>query len=98
MFAKPVNSTTTALALLLLLGALSGCAPTAVVGPQAVETTRQPRIEAKADALAVKADRPEWKVGYEWQYSWKDHSGNGTLTKEIIREEPFAGVPAFVLK
>ncbi len=98
MFTKQVNFRTPALALLALLGALSGCDPTAILGPQAVETTRQPRIEAKAGAPAVKADRPEWKVGYEWQYSWKDHSGNGTLAKEIIREEPFAGVPSFVLK
>lgn len=98
MSIEQVNSRTPVLALLLLLGALSGCAPTAVVGPQAVETTRQPRIETRAGAPTVKADRPEWKVGYEWQYSWKDHSGNGTLTKEIIREEPFAGVPSFVLK
>ena len=98
MSTKQVNSRLPVLALLPLLGALGGCAPTAVVGPRAVETRRQPPIEAKADAPAVKADRPEWKVGYEWQYSWKDHSGNGTLTKEIIREEPFAGVPSFVLK
>jgi hypothetical protein len=82
----------------VFLAALNGCAPTAVVGPQAVETTRQPRVEAKAAAPAVKADRPEWKVGYEWQYSWKDQSGNGTLAKKIIREESFAGVPSFVLK
>jgi hypothetical protein len=68
------------------------------VAPQAVETIRQPRIEAKAAAPIVKADRPEWKVGYEWQYSWKDQSANGTLAKEIIREESFAGVPSFVLK
>jgi len=68
------------------------------VAPRAVETIRQPRVEAKAAVAAVKADRPEWKVGYEWQYSWKDQSGNGTLAKEIIREESFAGVPSFVLK
>jgi hypothetical protein len=95
---QAVNSKSPVLAFLLFLGALSGCAPTTVVGPQAVETTRQPRIEAKAGAPAVKADRPEWKVGYEWQYSWEDHSANGTLTKKIIREESFAGVPSFVLK
>jgi hypothetical protein len=95
---QAVNSKSPVLAFLLFLGALSGCALTTVVRPQPVETTRQPRIEARTGAPAVKADRPEWKVGYEWQYSWKDHSGNGTLAKEIIREEPFAGVPSFVLK
>jgi hypothetical protein len=98
MLAKQLSSRSPVLALLLLLSALSGCDLLPVAGPQAVETTRQPRIEARAGAPAVKADRPQWKVGYEWQYSWKDHSGNGTLTKEIIREEPFAGVPSFVLK
>jgi hypothetical protein len=95
---QAVNSKSPVLAFLLFLGTLSGCALTTVVRPQATETTRQPRIEARAGAPAVKADRPEWKVGYEWQYSWKDHSGNGPLTKEIIREEPFGGVPSFVLK
>jgi hypothetical protein len=98
MFTKSVNSTTPVLALLLLLGALSGCVPPESVAPRAVETTRQPPIEAKAVAPAVNADRPQWRVGYEWQYSWKDQSGSGTLAKEIIREESFAGVPSFVLK
>ena len=93
-----MNSKSPVLAFLLFLGALSGCVPPKGVAPRAVETTRQPRIEAKAAAPAVIADRPEWRVGYEWQYSWKDQSANGTLAKEIIREESFAGVPSFVLK
>jgi hypothetical protein len=97
-FTEPMNSRLPVLAFLLLLGALSACAPATVVAPPAVEPTRQPRIEGKAGAATVKADRPEWQVGYDWQYSWKDHSGSGTLTKEIIREESFAGVPSFVLK
>jgi hypothetical protein len=86
-----LNSTTPVPAFLLLLAALSGCAPPTPVPPQSVETARPPRVEAKAD-------RPEWKIGYEWQYSWKDPSGSGTLVKEIIREEPFAGVPSFVVR
>jgi hypothetical protein len=98
MFTKPVNFTTPALALLPLLGVLSGCDPDVIRGPQAVETRRPPPIEARAAAPIAKADRPEWRVGYEWQYSWKDQSGGGTLAKAIIREESFAGVPSFVLK
>lgn len=88
-----VNLKSLFLAFLLLLG--SGCAATAPVGPQAAA----PQPEAQAGgAPAATADRPEWKVGYQWQYSWKDPSGNGTLTKEIVREESFGGVPSFVLK
>jgi hypothetical protein len=53
---------------------------------------------AKTAGGSAKAQRPEWKVGYEWRYSWKEHSGNGSITKEIVREDVFSGIPAFVIK
>jgi len=42
--------------------------------------------------------KPEWKIGYEWKYAWKRPGTSGTTTAEIIRDEPFEGVPAYVLK
>src|SRR5258706_7390745 len=71
---QAVNPKSPVSAFLLFLAALSGgCAPATVERPQAAEATRQPQTEVKAGAL-VKADRPDWKIGYEWQYSWKGPS------------------------
>ena len=42
--------------------------------------------------------RPEWKVGYHWVYEWTVPGRNGTLTKEIVREEVLDGLPAYVLR
>lgn len=46
----------------------------------------------------VKAEKPEWKVGYEWRYAWKGPKGSGTLTREIVREDAFEGVPSYVMR
>ena len=43
-----------------------------------------------------KAEKPEWKVGYQWRYAWKGAQGSGTFTQEIIREDMFEGVPSYV--
>ena len=83
-------------ALAVFLAALfCGCDP---MQSTVVETGFQPRPEAKAGASRLKADRPVWKIGYQWQYAWKEASSSGTITKEIIREEVFGGFPAFVLR
>src|SRR5439155_18757273 len=46
----------------------------------------------------AKAGLPSWKLGYQWEYSWKGPQGAGGTTREIIREEVFDGVPSFVMK
>jgi len=49
-------------------------------------------------AQPLQANKPVWKVGYKWVYEWERPGSSGTLTREIIREESFDGVPCFVLK
>jgi 5-deoxy-D-glucuronate isomerase len=46
----------------------------------------------------VKAEKPEWKVGYEWRYAWKRPGGSGTFTRVLIREDKFENVPAYVVR
>jgi len=57
--------------------------------PDPVKTISRPGFEAQ---------KPEWKVGYQWRYAWKHPGTSGTTTAEIIRDEPFEGVPSYVLK
>ena len=55
--------------------------------------------EAQPPALASRTmEKPEWKVGYRWVYKWKAPGQNGTLTKEIIKEEVLDGLPAYILR
>lgn len=56
---------------------------------------QRPRI-AKATGPSVKAEKPEWKIGYWWEYAWKRPGRSGTYTEEIIREDTFEGVPVYV--
>jgi hypothetical protein len=56
-------------------------------------------IEAKPISRAgVKAEKPEWKVGYEWRYAWKRPGRSGTYTREMIREDLFEGIPSYVVR
>ena len=58
-----------------------------------------PLIEANpVTRPRVKAEKPEWKVGYEWKYTWKRPGTSGSFTREIIREDTFEGVPSYVVR
>jgi hypothetical protein len=46
----------------------------------------------------TKADKPEWKAGNQWRYSWKTPAGSGTLTREVVREDVFDGIPVYVMR
>jgi hypothetical protein len=81
---------------LVIVGALGACGPEAVAPPPTVP--KAPATKPAVETPPAGAERPEWRVGYEWRYSWSDPSGKGTIVKEIIREESFEGVPAFVVK
>lgn len=73
----------------------------AVLGPSptVAVSTQAPTPERKSiTQTGAKTDRPEWKVGDRWRYNWKRVSTNGTLTREIIREDTFAGVPCYVVR
>lgn len=46
----------------------------------------------------IKAERPEWQVGYHWQYAWTGPAGKGTFTQELIGEEMLEGIPVWVIR
>jgi len=46
----------------------------------------------------MRAEKPDWKTGNEWRYGWKTARGSGALTRTILREEAFEGVPSYVVR
>jgi len=46
----------------------------------------------------LKAEKPEWKIGYWWEYRWKRPGRSGIYTEKVIREDTFNGVPSYVTK
>ncbi len=71
------------LPVLVLSGLITSCAPS-VVKP--------------VTGPSVKAQKPEWKVGYWWKYSREQPGRSGTRTYEMVREDTFEGVPCYVMK
>ena len=51
-----------------------------------------------ANLPTVKIEKPEWKLGYEWKFAWRNPISSGTLTREVIRHDVFAGFPAYVVR
>lgn len=45
-----------------------------------------------------KAEKPEWKIGHQWQYAWKGPGTKGTVTAEVLREDTFEGNLSLVLR
>lgn len=55
--------------------------------------------EAKAVKSAFpKTEKPTWKIGQRWHYAWKAPGRSGTLNRELVREDDFEGVSAYVVK
>lgn len=77
------------LPILVLCGLIASCAPTSVPKPLVAKPVAGP---------SVKAQKPEWEVGYRWEYAWKRPERSGTTTEEVIRESTFEGVPCYVIK
>jgi hypothetical protein len=46
---------------------------------------------------ADSAPKPEWKIGYQWRYGWTASGRNGTITKEVTKEDVFEGLPIYSL-
>lgn len=66
---------------------------------RATAESRPQTVEAKPIMrTGMKAEKPEWKVGYEWRYAWKRPGRSGTLTRVLIREDTFEGVPSYVAR
>lgn len=52
----------------------------------------------QGNAIALSRGRPEWKLGNQWTYRWKQLAATGTLTRTVISEEIFAGVPCYIVR
>jgi len=70
-------------------------APSLQVAQQKEPAAIEPKPVTRPGA---KAERPEWKVGYEWRYAWKRPARTGTFTRVLIREDNFEGLPAYVVR
>ena len=46
----------------------------------------------------LKAQKPEWKIGDQWQYAQKLPGRSGTLKREVIREDVVDGTPSYVMR
>lgn len=78
---------------------LTGIGPRPAPGVQVAKEKASQVSEAKPIAgPGTKAEKPDWKVGYLWRYAWKRPRRSGTLTREIIREDVFEGVPSYVVR
>ena len=42
--------------------------------------------------------KPEWKVGYQWQYALRGLGVKGTFLNEVVREEISDGIPTYILR
>lgn len=70
-----------------------------IPGIRATQEKASQTVESKPIIrIGLKPEKPEWKAGYEWRYSWKGPKGSGTLTREIVREDAFEGVPSYVMR
>ncbi len=77
------------------IAAEPGPAPSVQVAQQKEGAAVEPKPITRA---AVRAEKPEWKVGYEWTYAWKQSGRSGTYTSEIVREDLFEGIPSYVVR
>jgi hypothetical protein len=74
------------------------------VSPDDFQRTVTADLETAYNATAVvgkrfQAQKPEWKVGYQWRYALQAPGlkGAALVPNEVVREEIFEGVPAYVL-
>jgi hypothetical protein len=72
--------------------------PKAAAGAQLAEGKRPPLATRPAVDLSAKGERPDWKVGYEWRFAWKQPGTSGTLTRQIVRETAWEGSPTYVMR
>ena len=73
--------------------------PKPVPSIQMAQEKAPPKVTpGRAVPAGAKAEKPEWKTGYQWRYAWKGPRGKGTRTTEVVREEAFEGVPCYVVR
>lgn len=54
--------------------------------------------ESSNNAASIVMQKPDWKVGYQWTYAVRAAGARGSMTKEVVREDEFERVPAYVIK
>ena len=64
----------------------------------AKKVEQQPTAAKPVSEPTLKAEKPDWKIGYWWEYAWKRPDRSGTYTEEVIREDTFEGIPSYVIK
>lgn len=42
--------------------------------------------------------KPEWKIGFQWQYALRLPGRSGSPRREIVREDIFEGTPSYVVR
>ena len=58
-----------------------------------------PNTQVKAAIkTGIKAERPEWRIGYQWRYAWTGPAGKGTFTQELIGEDNLESMPVWVIR
>ncbi len=62
------------------------------------KVSMQPFQAKPVSRPGLMAERPEWKVGYQWRYAWTRPGTSGTITFEVVREDTFEGVPSYVVR
>ena len=71
-------------------------------GPTRTQATKkieqQPPATKPVSDPTLKTEKPEWKIGYWWEYAWKRPDKSGTYTEEVNREDTFEGIPCYVIK
>ena len=65
---------------------------------KASSETPTPKSPIPKLAEGPEAQKPIWEIGYKWEYEWERPDSSGTLTRKVIREEIFDGIPCFVVK
>jgi hypothetical protein len=71
------------------------------LGPSRAVTVAQeavPEQRSETKLKSSKIEKPQWKPGNQWRYAWKRPGSSGTVTREVVREETFAGVPSYVVQ
>ena len=64
---------------------------------KAVSEIATPKAPVTKLTEGREAQKPIWNVGYKWEYEWERPDMSCILTREIVREETFNGIPCFVM-
>ena len=88
--------------ILLLYGLITSCTLAELRRAPSTQVTKkveqQPPAAKPVSEPILNAEKPEWKIGYWWEYRSKRPGRSGIFTEEVIREDIFDGIPSYVTK